>query len=135
VKDLKLSGLIGKIPLKIGLRVEFSKTQGLICKDCLTCSLDCGLIVIKHKGLSENDQCCMVGEPRVDFSQTRGLICKISFLGDVAEREAIDMRIRQLKFFGWRGHACWPTKIGGLSFQKLKGSFAKIASHAHWTAG
>jgi hypothetical protein len=68
VKDLKLSGLIGKISLKTGPWVEFSKTQGLICKDCVTCSLDCGLIFIKHKGLSENDQRCMVGGQRVDFS-------------------------------------------------------------------
>jgi hypothetical protein len=63
VKDLKLLGLIGKILLNIGLRVEFSKTKGLICKVCVTCSLDYGLIVIKHKGLSENDQRCMVGGP------------------------------------------------------------------------
>jgi hypothetical protein len=68
VKDLKLSGLIGKISLKIGLWVEFSKTQGLICKDCVTCSLDCRLIFIKHKGLSKNDQRCMVDGLWIDFS-------------------------------------------------------------------
>jgi hypothetical protein len=98
VKDLKLSGLIGKIPLNIGLRVEFSKTQGLIYKVCVTCSLDYGMIVIKHKGLSESDQRCMVGGSRVDFSQTRGFICKISFLGDVAKCETVDLTIRRLKF-------------------------------------
>jgi hypothetical protein len=32
LKDLNLSGLIGKIPLKLGLQVEFSKTRGLILK-------------------------------------------------------------------------------------------------------
>jgi hypothetical protein len=67
VKDLKLLGIIGKILLKIGVQVEFSKTQGLICKVTITCSLDYGLIFIKYKGLSENDH-RMVGGSWVDSS-------------------------------------------------------------------
>jgi hypothetical protein len=61
-------GLIGKIPLKIGLRVEFSKTQGIICKANVACSLVCRLIYIKDKGSSENDQRRMVGGLRVNSS-------------------------------------------------------------------
>jgi hypothetical protein len=67
VKDLKLSGLIGKIPLKIGLQVEFSKTKGSFVKIASHAHWTVGLIFIKHKGSSENDQRCMVGGPRVDF--------------------------------------------------------------------
>jgi hypothetical protein len=48
IKNSKLSEWIVKIPLKIGLQVEFLKTQWLICKGRVTCSLDCGLIFRKR---------------------------------------------------------------------------------------
>jgi hypothetical protein len=78
-KKIKLSGLIGKIPLKIGLRVEFSKTQGLICKGSVTYSLDCGLIFRKHKGLYENDQCSMVVDRVLILLKPGGTFVKCHF--------------------------------------------------------
>jgi hypothetical protein len=79
VKNSKLSRWIGKNPLKIGLRVEFSKTQGLICKGNVTCSLNCGLIFRKHKGLYVNDQCPMVVDRGLIFLKPRGSFVKCHF--------------------------------------------------------